>query len=285
MRGLAVVALVLGLASPAVADDAFPAVVPVTVTATSTLTAKAKSYDAWHALAPDTMGARFWCEGKPDEGVGEALVIKLATPAKIDSIKLAVGVWKTDALFHANNLVTGVDVIADGRKQSVTFPEDRQELEVAIGGAPVTELRLQIAKVKKGRMNDSCISSVKLDLANPSLILIGADRAQGAAFQPTVEAIAHALADCDEALLSKYARFPLAYEDTVRHKVKYADAKAAAKGCKKVGFSTLAELKFGNATISTEAPGKIELREDVLSWRFVLDGGQWKLVGLEDGSP
>jgi hypothetical protein len=287
MRSVAIVGLVLGLglALPAAAGE-LPDVVPITVTATSTLAkTKTKTYDAWYVLAPDNVGDRFWCEGKPDEGVGETVVIKLATPAKIDSLTLAVGVWKTDALFHANNIVTGVDVIADGRTQSVAFPEDRTQVEVTLGGAPVSELRLQIAKVKKGRMNDSCIDSVKLNMASPSLILIGADRAQGAGFAPTVKAIAQAITDCDESLLRQHVRFPLAYEDTVPHKNRYANAKAAAKACKSGTFSSVAGLELDIAKVVTDTPGTIELRADVFAWKLVLDGGQWKLVGLEDDTP
>src|SRR5215510_14452028 len=131
-------AAVTALAIPTALAAAAPATaVSVNVSATSTLKSSGKnSYEPWHSLAGQR--TQFWCEGKPDEGVGEALIIEFGKPTRVDKVTIGGGVWKSPALFKANNIVTGVDVITDdGRTQSVALPETMDEATASIGGAPI----------------------------------------------------------------------------------------------------------------------------------------------------
>src|SRR5689334_7046092 len=91
------------------------------VTATSTFADKSRrdAYAAWRVLvyeqeadqsASVSIPATAWCEGKPDEGVGEAITIALAAPARLDAIRIAAGVWKTPKLFTTNNQIAALEV-------------------------------------------------------------------------------------------------------------------------------------------------------------------------------
>src|SRR5438067_2458894 len=121
MRPLLVVVIMIVVAGSAHADAPFPdlpkqVALISKVSATSTFSDKndPTDYSAWRAIAPETRGGggmsmeeptlwSAWCEGKKDEGIGETLTITFAEPTQIDSIRIAAGVWRTDALFKANN--------------------------------------------------------------------------------------------------------------------------------------------------------------------------------------
>ena len=156
---------------PAIADEPETTRITVvtSVTATSTLAAKSPNAyaparvlelaDIEHDLPPSSA----WCEGKPDEGIGEGVTLAFAAPTKIKEVVLRAGFWKTEKLFRANNIVTGVELRTDdGRKKSVALPAKLEVVTVALGGAAVRELTVSIARVKKGKMNDSCLSNVEV---------------------------------------------------------------------------------------------------------------------------
>ena len=98
----------------------------------------------------------------------------------------------SDALFHANNIPTAVDVVTDdGRKQRVALPGTIERVEVPLGGAPIKQLVITFASVKKGRMNDTCISGVRLHSATP--LLVGINPADADALMPALAEIHRAL--------------------------------------------------------------------------------------------
>ncbi len=45
-----------------------------------------------------------WCEGRPDEGIGDALVIDLGASVVVSSLRIAANIWAPH-LFEANKLV------------------------------------------------------------------------------------------------------------------------------------------------------------------------------------
>jgi len=272
-------------ASTATADDApsLPAAIGVSVSATSTLVAKSKTYEAWYALGVDP--TRFWCEGKSDEGIGEALVLKLSAPTKLDSLVIRAGVWRSPELFRANNRITELDIVTDdGRVKKVALREEREDLEVSLGRAPVSELRFEIAKVAKGRMNDTCISGIDLHPAGGGAIVLGADATAASALEPTFAKAWHAFDTCDEVGLRAVVKLPFVRGEVGTRGKRYADAKAVRKGCKAGEFSTFV-LHPDTPHVKSEAPGKLMLENDTLEWHFVLDGHAWKLASLVDQTP
>jgi hypothetical protein len=252
-----------------------PATVTVTASATSTLKDKHKTYDAWYALGADP--TKFWCEGKPDEGIGEALVLTFATPVKIDSLTLRAGVWRSSELFHANNRITALDVVTDNGVKKVTLREEREDVDVAIGGAAVTKLELRIASVAKGKLNDTCISGVELHTSpESSIVLVDA---AAPTLAPAFAKVWRAFGDCNEPALRAQLVFPFRYGDTKR----YADAKAVRKACKDLAFTSF--MQSQSLHVKFEAPGKVRIEADTLEWHFALDHGTWKLVSLVDQTP
>lgn len=224
----ALVGLVLVLASTAAAKVSFPnlekPLLVKDVTATSTFADKADAYAAWRALAYETRGDGMngdytlwsaWCEGKKDEGIGETVTIRLAEPTHIDTVRIAAGVWRTAGLFKANNIITALDVIADGKSQTVKPPAEREWVEAKIN-AKVTTLAFRIAAVKKGRMNDSCIAGIDLFQGKNAMRLspvIGGDPKVFAALPGALREIQAALGADDHKGLEPLLEFPFSNND------------------------------------------------------------------------
>lgn len=165
----------LVLAAPALADD-LPELVPATITATSTLASNTNHYAAWQPFVSKAEDDRMWCEGKPDDGIGEALVVAFAAAVKLDAIELSAGVWKTEALFRANNVVTAIDVTTDdGRKLAFAFPDERKPVEMKLGGAPVKQLRFAIKACKKRELwgIDGAFEQPGITTERPGTITVG----------------------------------------------------------------------------------------------------------------
>ncbi len=274
----------------------------VTVSASSTLTAKSKTYQPWYPLAPDQLHARFWCEGKPDEGLGETLVVTLASPTKLDSVTIEAGVWRSEfengvrkwkdgELFRANNIITGLDLITDdGKVRSISVPEERKPVEVALGGGPIKQLTLKITKVVRGKMNDSCISGLELHPASPVAIVLGVDATALAALAPTFAKLHDAIETCSEPELRAHVKFPFSYgmtrgNDKGLGYKKSRDAAALVKACKAFTFSAFTNEDHAAYRISPDAPGAVTFHNDLLDWHLVLDGSAWKLAGLDDNTP
>lgn len=202
-----VYAVVVASSSSVRAEIPFPhlpkAIVAVKeVTATSTFPDKKDAYAPWRALAYEVRQAdpsappilwSAWCEGKKDEGIGEALTVTFAEPTQLDSVKVAAGVWRSAALHTANNQITSMDVIVDGKPQTIK-PSGRTRVEVKIG-AKVTTLAFKITGAKKGRMNDTCIAGIDLMRGGDQLVpLIGMDARALASLPTQMQEIQTALA-------------------------------------------------------------------------------------------
>lgn len=220
LMGRGVLGVLLVLASRvAAAADALPQLPPLiavkTVTATSTFPDKRDAYAAWRTIVPDyrqddsglTLWSA-WCEGRMDEGIGEAVTVTLAEPTQIDGVRVAAGVWRTDKLFVANNQVTALEVIADGKSRTLKASGKDEWAELKIG-AKVTTLVFKLAAVTKGRMNDSCISGIQLVQGEVAVTpVIGVDRAALAALRPTIQAIQGALEAPGKKGLERHLVFP-----------------------------------------------------------------------------
>lgn len=285
MRLVVLLALALST-SIAAADDApeVPPLTAITVSATSTLVQKGKTYEAAFALGGDP--TKFWCEGKADEGIGEALVIKFGAPTKIESLTIRAGVWRSPELFQANNRITELDVIADaGASKKVTLREQREDIEVKLGRAPVTELRFQIAAVAKGKLNDTCISGIDVKTAPASTLVRGVDAAAVAALPAAFAQTFAAITNCTDKDLAAHLQFPFgSAEAGGRHSKKYRDAKAVKKACKDRAFSSF-DHSIGTMRAVGENAGRVLLANDTLEWHFVLVGKDWKLASLVDETP
>jgi hypothetical protein len=224
----------------AAADEPQGITLVKSVTASSTLAAKDPRRYAperiFDLAEVDAEGppSSAWCEGKPDEGIGETLTIELAAPTVVETVAIEAGFWKKEELFRANNRVTGIDVITDdGRTKSVTFGDEMEEQKVDLGGAPVRTITLKLTKVKKGKMNDSCISQVTLKTKPETSIVYGMDPA----LVQSIVGLQRGLAHCDAAELGAVVAFPLSWisadsSEQGEKPRKFKSAAALAKACK-----------------------------------------------------
>jgi hypothetical protein len=180
----ALIVLCAAATTAAAAEPAAPRLPPLVVVKDVRATSVAKQ-DAWVTLAPvveDSDGepatTSAWCEGKRDEGLGEAITYTFAEPTAIDTIIVSAGVWTSDKLFGWSNRVLELEVTTDdGRSQVVTPPLERSPTEIVLGGDPVTSITLRIAKVKRGRTNDTCLAEVYFSQGGQVLSPIPGDSA------------------------------------------------------------------------------------------------------------
>jgi hypothetical protein len=274
----AVVLVLAVAAAPAVADDRapeFPHVVAVTATATSTATSKTASHEPWLVLGSDP--TKVWCEGKSDEGIGEALVLHFAAPTAVTSLTLRAGVWQSPDLFRVFNRITELRVVGDdGFAKTVKLREERENVDVQIDRT-VSELRLEIAAVAKGKSNDTCISGVDVHTDPASSLVIGVDAKAAAAFEPAFATTWQVLMTCDETALRNALQYPFVYVH------RYGDAKAVRKACKDKLFTAF-QPRDPALHLKLEAPAKVMVGTGTLEWHFVWSGKSWKLASLVDQS-
>ncbi|MGE0399070.1 MAG: hypothetical protein AB7T06_20335 [Kofleriaceae bacterium] len=311
----------LVLASPAFAEEEYvpeplPKLGPFAaikeITASSTFVDKSKRdlYGAWRVLEyelTDPMAGvprTAWCEGKPDEGIGEGITITFLAPTKLRQIDIAAGVWLTEKLYKANNRITSLAISIDGSAPKKVAPpaEHGEWLEVPIGKA-VTTIKIAIDAVTKGKMNDSCISAVSLmgdgDLALEAVR--GLDAKAVAALPAAYAAIEKALTDPKHTGLDKLITFPFFYEDSSwfvdgsnRTRQKLANAKALETACKKKtdacpGLPTT-RGPDDPAHVKSDGVGAVMImfpasREVLDTWHLVWKGGAWKMTAADYLSP
>lgn len=282
------------------------------VTATSTYVDKKHkgAYDPanviWHDTAEDaSLGSvprTAWCEGKPDEGIGETLTITFARPEKIDRIEIAAGVWLSEKLFNANNQITTLEVGIDGKTTTVKAPATREWLKVPVGRA-VSAITLKIGGVKKGTMNDTCISAVDIrrDVGDAGFSVVsardlGADAV--AALPAALAKIQAALVDPSYVSLQPVLAFPFVYNYAGGpKKTKLASWQAVEAQCKATGKKRIDDptsSKCPSGTFFTPpsrmnpVPGKLTLtpRAGNLVVEFPVEGGiynRWSLVWKDGG--
>lgn len=279
-------------------------------TASSTYPDKAKkdSYAAWRILDFDTVDnaglevpPNAWCEGKPDEGIGENVTLSLAAPTNVDELKIATGVWLNQKLFDSNNRITALSVSIDGAAPiKVSPPAKREWVTVKVGKA-ISSIKLTIDGVAKGKMNDSCISGVELvvDGEVPSVARI--DATALAALPAFYAAIQKSLSDPARTGLDALVAFPFSYalsdwflDGSNRKTQKFANAKALAAACKKSSPTCPSGPNTGgrDEAASVSSPGanlltvRFSSRREVIDvWHLAWKGGAWKLVSADYESP
>lgn len=291
------------------------------VTASSTFADRSRKdlYGAWRTVSfaqqfDETVDlyvpVTAWCEGKPDEGVGETVTITLAAATRIDAIKIAAGVWKTAKLFAANNQITALDVTLDGKTTRVVPAAARTWLEVPVG-RPVTTLAIKIAEVKKAKMNDSCLSGIELVQGGEAMApLTGLDSAAAADLPRALAALQTALAAPGRPGLDKLLEFPFVVHDAsgffhgapapITHagwKAVDAACRAADKASERgqvdesrpVSCPRPADVDPADtrpAILVSDGPGKIEItfpshREVSEVWRLRRRDSAWRLSAID----
>ena len=261
-------ACLLALTASAHAD--VPNVIGVTATATTT----AKSRDAAFVLGSDP--TKMWCEGKGDEGVGEQLTLRLAAPTRVESITLRAGAWQSPELFRTHNRITELRVVTDdGKDQTVKLREEREDVEVKIGRT-VGEIRLEIAAVAKGKINDTCISGVDFHTDPSATAVPGLDKDAQDSLGPAFTKVWNALATCDVKGLVTQLKWPF-----VAAGHRYNDIQSFRKACKDPVF---AAYTAGDPPLHVKSLGAASLMfaSDKLEWHLVYAGKAWRLAKLVD---
>jgi hypothetical protein len=224
------------------------------ITATSTFADKKGMYAAWRTVGYDGvldaktqvyLPTTAWCEGKPDEGIGEGVTLTFAAPTRIDEISIAAGVWKSEQLFASNNRITSLDLVVDGKATTVHPAATREWLDVPIG-REVSTISIKIAAVTKGKMNDSCLSGISLvRKSGDYATVIGVDAHAIAELPRVITKLNQTLGANDLAGLDKLVDFPFTL-----YKVKHASVKSLEVACRRQE----AAGTFDSATPTCPAP-------------------------------
>jgi hypothetical protein len=292
------------------------------VTASSTFKDRHDLYAPWRTLsyeqvddktgagAPHYVPKTAWCEGKPDEGLGETLTVHLAVPTKLDQIRVATGVWLSQRFFDNNNQITALDVTVDGKLTAVK-PQAKREWTSITVDRPVSTITMKIVAVRKGKMNDSCLSAIELVRGGEQLIpMIGFDGPAADELPRALAKLQKVLADPARTDLDKLVEFP--YSD---HNAAYA-ARGNLKPIKIATWPAMIAAcrardrdEAGNkvdespnrgcpmpasvdptddrpAAIAVPGPGMVEVsfpshRDAVDVWRLHWNGSAWRLQAID----
>jgi hypothetical protein len=254
----------------AVPDTDIPEVPPI-LGLTASATSSAKGYEPWYALGGDPK--KMWCEGRADDGVGEALVLHLAEPTHIQSLVLRAGAWRSDDSFRAHNRITQIRVVTDtGGSKTVSLSEERVNVDVAMGRDRVQEVRLEIAAVTKGKTNDTCISGVELKTDPASTVVLG--EAPSSSLANAFAKVWRAFASCDDKAFQAALQLPF----VTSHR--FGDAGSVRAACKSGEFADFRPNQV-SPFVRAESPGKAAVIAGKLEWHFVLVGNAWRLASLE----
>lgn len=244
--------------------------VPPILGLTASATSSAKGDEPWYALGGDP--TKIWCEGKGDEGIGEALVFHFAEPTKVESLRLRAGAWRSPDTFRTHNRITQLRVVTDsGEPKVVSLSEQRVNVDVAMGRDRVQEIRLEIAAVAKGKINDTCISGVEIKTDPESTVVFG--EVPPPSLANAFSRVWRAFAACDDKALGAELQFPFV---TSR---RYSDAAAVRAACKTGAFADF-RPKQASPFVHAETPGKAVVIAGKLEWHFALVGGAWRLASL-----
>lgn len=257
-------------AIPIAVPDAEIPEVPLILGVTASATSSRKGDEPWHALLGDP--TKLWCEGRGDEGVGEAVLLHFAEPTRIESVKLRPGVWRSPELFRSYNRVTELRVVPDtGEPKTAVFKDDRQAIDVVIERDRIQDLRIEIAAVAKGKTNDSCISGLEIKTEPESVVVLG--EAPAASLAQAFARVWRAFAACDEKTLQNELQFP--FVANRRH----GDAASVRAACKSGAFNEF-RPRTESLLVRPEALGKVVVVAGKLEWHFVLTGNAWRLASL-----
>ena len=111
--------------------------------------------------------ATAWCEGRPDDGVGETIEIRFEWPQKISTIKITDGYVKSAKSFQENNRVKSLRLSAEGLPDfEATLADSAREQKIRFPRPVKTSwVKLTIGGVYKGtKYSDTCLSDVWADL-------------------------------------------------------------------------------------------------------------------------
>lgn len=294
------VAFVLLLLAPAArAQDAVNGFVPIkSVTAASVLPGKADRYAPIRAI--DFNSDTAWCEGAPDEGVGQSWTLTFDAPVVVDEVELEPGMRKSQKLFAANNLPTRLEVKGDDGKPVSASSKNWERPIAKLSGKPTRQLTITFAEVEKRALNDTCLTDISIKRGGSHLSLItNTSRAALAALPAAVRELSRALKTCDAAALGKMVRFPLSYVQGQEGnapplKYRYRDVAALVKGCKKkqAPGGNLADEHVQNKPLD-ELLGRRERLDEVVvdpfwgaeigqDWHLVWNEARgWQLIDVE----
>jgi hypothetical protein len=112
----------------------------------------------------DGMTDTVWCEGRPDNGVGEVLTLTLPQAGDVTALRILNGVAASEETYKKNNRVTRLKVEAGGVSKELTIADKFGEWEtLPLEGIKGTSLKLTVLDVAKGTsFNDTCVSEIQL---------------------------------------------------------------------------------------------------------------------------
>jgi len=267
------------------------------ITATSTYSDKRDMYAAWRTIAYDAvldektqeyLPTTAWCEGKSDEGIGEGITLNLATPTRLDEIRIAAGVWRSEKLFKENNRITSLDLVIDGVTTTVRPLTGRKWLAVPIGH-DVSTITVKIAAIAKGKMNDSCISGISL-VRNKGeyAVLTGINAGALEELPRALANLQRTLGTADHGGLAKLVDFPLTVNNVKHANLKSLDAACSTATEQRPTCPAPIAIRSGDertASVSGPEPSTVEVlfpsQHDLQeAWTLRWHDQAWHLVKM-----
>lgn len=154
----------LGEGSMVVKTVTFPGLGKATVSATSQFSfgeGKELEFDPRNLFDGSLQTA--WCEGKPDDGIGEYVQVTFPQTVQLTGIDIVNGWAKGEEYYKQNGRVAELKIVSNTDQEAVVTLTDEnydyQHSDISVGG---TSFKFIINKVHKGKDPDTCISEIKL---------------------------------------------------------------------------------------------------------------------------
>lgn len=247
---------------------AWPARMPrVEASATSTLGAP---FAPWRVV--DGWARGLWCEGREDDGLGEALTLRFDVPQQLGYARLESGVLISVEHFQANTVPTVVELTTDDGRRVLAGDQALVRAQqwggrtnpngvtlFPLGGAPVRSLTLRVRQAQLGP-GHTCLSELQLFPGQPldtegapgALVQVADALDEEARLQPVplqaaayeafptgVPRVLEALRTCDAGALAALVRYPLTYD--------WVDPAEAARATREGGAADVNTIVFRNA--------------------------------------
>ncbi|TGL59239.1 NADase-type glycan-binding domain-containing protein [Leptospira sarikeiensis] len=105
-----------------------------------------------------------WCEGKTgDDGLGEYVNISFPTAIHLSEISVVNGLARSEESYKLNNRIASLKVESSyGGTVTLDLDDNNFDLQAIPVDLVGSSFRFIITKVHKGKVNDSCVSEIKL---------------------------------------------------------------------------------------------------------------------------
>lgn len=235
------------------------------------------------------------CKARAGSKKGASILLELAAPTVVTKLVIGLGPLDEDEPDLLDGFVypSELKVAVDGGAATVLKAGDEPGFELDLGGKPVTKIEIVTAALSGKSGKPGCISDISIVGRSAPYTLVALKQTAVDQLRKQLPAIIRASNSCDKTALSRWVRFPFAWEiardhDNPARSQTFKNIKELLQMCNRGNDDTRgigAQVQDrGAATRAdyTSSPNGVSLsnRIGTISWDFVWSKKGWKLTRL-----